>query len=587
VSGSGNDRFFISYLGNGSKRNLSEASTTRNYIPDGSFLVNEERNEIKLDTTHRINFGLRKTFGTRQNIIMNGGLSYNSASNPVNSLSGSLLNGADINRLERNSNEIISKLSGNADASYLLKINDGKTIFRISGRAVYSGDNSDTRFTNRTEYLNPYRSDLIRQFYNLKSMAGTYSGALSLTQKVTKKSFLDFSFSAWYTSDEINRKQGNIEGQGLPDAALSPDFLKTGLYFRPGITWKVSTPKTQLSVSVLSTAGNYKTTLNNDEGRTTGYFYLSPGATWEYDYRSGRRIMTEYRTSVNTPEAYQLLPVVNNLNPLSLFYGNRDLIPEYNHNARLTWWLFDQFSFTTLLTSLNFRYTRNKIGYERTVTENLGQIISLRNVRDDWNAGGDIDFSTPIKSLGLKINLSLSESYNRGISFVNGTENINRNLIHRIALTFDNRKKDKWDIETGSTVTFTDSKYSVQKSLNNVFSDISWFSEIRYAPNVHLNFLASADITSYSARSFSESQLVPLMGAEVSYYFLRNQRGAITLSGKDLLNKNTGIERLSELNYLIERRSDILGRYVLLSFKYRLNKVGDGKGGIDIQVKSR
>jgi hypothetical protein len=77
------------------------------------------------------------------------------------------------------------------------------------------------------------------------------------------------------------------------------------------------------------------------------------------------------------------------------------------------------------------------------------------------------------------------------------------------------------------------------------------------------------------------------MGAEVSYYFLRNQRGAITLSGKDLLNKNTGIERLSELNYLIERRSDILGRYVLLSFKYRLNKVGDGKGGIDIQVKSR
>ena len=127
----------------------------------------------------------------------------------------------------------------------------------------------------------------------------------------------------------------------------------------------------------------------------------------------------------------------------------------------------------------------------------------------------------------------------------------------------------------------------MQKSLNNVYQDISWFSDIRYTPNVHFNFMASADITSYSAKSFSESQLVPLLGAEASYYFLKNQRGAITISGIDLLNRNKGIERVSELNYLVERRSDILGRYVMLSFKYRLNKVGDGSGGIDIKVKRR
>jgi hypothetical protein len=80
---------------------------------------------------------------------------------------------------------------------------------------------------------------------------------------------------------------------------------------------------------------------------------------------------------------------------------------------------------------------------------------------------------------------------------------------------------------------------------------------------------------------------VPLIGAGVSYYFLKNQRGVLTLTGADLLNRNTGIERISEMNYLVERNSSIIGRYIMLSFKYRLNKIGDGKGGIDIQIKKR
>ncbi len=330
VSNSDNNRFFLSYLGNGSNRNLNETSITRNFIPDGSFLVNETRNEIKRDTAHRLNFGLRETIGGKQNIIMNGGLSYNTASNPLNSISGSFLNDVDINRLDRNSNELTSRLSGNADASYLLKINEGKTIFKLSGRAGYSGSNSETRFLNRTEYFNPYQSEVVSQFYDLDSESGTYTGSVSLTQKVTKRSFLDLSFLAGYSTDKLNRKQGDNEGDMVPDQLLSPDFLKTERFIRPAVTWKLGTQKSQLSFSLLSNTGEYKTTLNNDGGKVKSYFYLNPRASWEFEYRSGRRVMASYNTSVTTPAAYQLVPVVNNLNPLSLFYGNRDLKPEYN-----------------------------------------------------------------------------------------------------------------------------------------------------------------------------------------------------------------------------------------------------------------
>jgi hypothetical protein len=581
------DRFFISYLGNGSKRILPETSRTRNYLPGSSFLTDERKNQLKTDTTHRLNFGARKRIGEKQNVIVNGVLSYNGASNALFSSSESFQDDIKINGMQRSSDEISSRLTGNADASYLLKINEGKTIFKLSGRGGYSGSNSESRLNNITEYLNPYRWMTINQFYDVGSKNSNYSGAISLTQKITKRSFIDFSLSAGYSLEDLERTQGDLEGEMLPVPALSPDLEKTEKYVRPGLTWKRSTLKSNLSVALLSNIGQFTSVLNNDEGITRKYSFLNPRASWEYNYKSGRRLMLDYNTSVNTPRASQLMPVVNNINPLSLFFGNRELKPEYMHDARLSWWLFDQFSFTTLLASVNMRYTADRIGYSRNIDADLRQTMSLMNVKNDRTAGGMIDFTTAIKSLGMKINLVLDESYNRNISLVNDQENINNSLSHRISMTLGNRKKEKWDIEGGSAVTLRSSKYSVQKMLNDRFHDISVFTEVRYTPGVRFNLMGSADITNYSSRSFSKSQLVPLVNAEVNYYILKNQRGVFTIAGVDLLNRNTGIERISELNTLVERQSFIIGRYFMLSFKYRLNKVGDNKGGIDIQVKSR
>lgn len=587
VSGSGNDRFFISYLGNGSKRKVNELSATRNYVPDGSFLVQSDQNETKTDTAHRFNLGLRKNIGQRQNVIVNGGFTYNSSSNPFMESSESFRDELLINSLQRKSGDIMSGLSGNADMAYLLKINEGKTIFRISGKAGITGSRTDDRYETRTEFLNPYNLEIKNRFYNLATDTRNYNASISLTQKLTRRSFIDLSLTAGLEDEKLDRKQGDIEAAMLPDLPLSPDFSKTGLFIRPGVRWKLSTPKTNLTLSMLSDVGKFGTILNDDAGIERSYFYIDPGLTWEYNYRSGRRLMLEYSTVVNTPRASQLLPVVNNLNPLSLFYGKRELKPEYMQNGRLTWWLFDQFSFTTLLASVNFRYTRDKIGYSATTGENLIRSLSFLNVKDDLISGAMIDFSTPVKPLGLKINLVLDETYNRGISYINDIENINNSLIHRISLTVGNRKKEKWDVETGAAVTLTSTRYSVQKELNNNYNEISWFTEVRYQPVRILHFMSSADITKYTSAGFGDSRFVPLINAEASWYVLKNLRGTLTLAGVDLLNRNTGIERLSQMNTLSERRSSILGRYVMLSFKYRLNKMGDNKGGIDIQVKKR
>ena len=136
----------------------------------------------------------------------------------------------------------------------------------------------------------------------------------------------------------------------------------------------------------------------------------------------------------------------------------------------------------------------------------------------------------------------------------------------------------------GASIRLTDAKYSLQETLNNRYFDWSYFADIRFTPNDHWNFQLTADVTNYDASSFEQAVSIPLIGAEASYYFLKNKRGILTVNAFDLLNKNTGLSRMSELNYLREQNSNIIGRYVLLSFKYMLNKIGGSSNAIDIKI---
>jgi hypothetical protein len=587
VSNENKDRFFASYLGSGSAMNLRDLTTTVNYLPEGDFRLEENLRQVRRDTAHRINFGIRKTVNGKQNIIVNGNVTYSTASNPLTSSSESYHGEGPVNTLARTNDEVARMLSGSADASYLLKISEGKSILKLTGKVSVTGSESATRFSDTTVYFDPYLINTSSQFYDLSSLSRSFTGGMNFTRKVSKFSYLDLSVGTGFSSEDTERRQGDLTGDMLPVDELSPDFIKQERYIRPGVMWKRSTARSQLGLSLQVPAGMYGTLLNGIGGDGKRYLFLTPGASWEYEYRSGRRLSLSYTSTVSTPRATQLLPVVNNLNALSLFYGNRDLRPEYVHTARATWWLFDQFSFTTLLAGLNASYTHDKIGYSRTVDSSLGQTVTLVNTDSDWSAGADVDFATVVRPLGVRVNLTLAETFRRGSGFVNSVENTNTGLSHRISLTIENRKKEKWDLETGTTVTISTSRYSLQRSLNNSYSDVSWFATATFTPGEHFSFNGSADITSYSAGSFNESELVPLLGAEINYYFMKNRRATLTLSGVDLLNRNRGIIRESDLNYLMEKRSSIIGRYILLSFKYRLNRTGDMNGGVNIKIKSR
>ena len=578
------NRFYASYLGNGAGKDLAQSVFTRSFTTENSFTTSDSIQQHSVPFNHRLNAGLRLKPDSSQTIIINADAALSRGNESATSFTGNFSNDSLVSTLTSITKDYSNLFSTNINGSYLKKWNSNWKVFKLYGEFSASHQFTKNEWNNVTQFFDNSGIATDEEFQNNLNNLFDYSITASITRKIGNGNYLVPQIYAGEILETLNRKQGIPPGEENTIDSLNADFLRRYQHGQVGLSFKKSTGKTHFNLGIAAEKGRMIQGETNQDKVTHDVFYLLPRASWEYDYKSGRHIMLFYESRINTPTAYQLLPVVNNSNPLQLYSGNPNLLPEYEHSLRFNWMYFDQFSFITFFAGLNSTYVHDKINWSRTVNPDLSQEITLINVSDDYRTRVNLEFSSPIRKIGANISIKINEKWERGTNLVNGTNNITTNIDHELRLTLDNRKKEKWDADAGGGIRLTDVKYSIQQSLNDHYYDLFYFADVRLTPNVHWYFSISADITQYNARGFNQGVNVPLLNAEITRYLLKSNRGVITLSAFDLLNKNTGVQRISELNYLQETRSNIIGRYVMISFKYRLNRFDDSKSGVNIQI---
>lgn len=576
-------RFNISYLGNGSNNKLLQTSKSQNFSENGSFIQNSESTQESKNRIHRLNYTWRDRIDSTQNLTMFGGASLNNGSGNNSSFTESLANDVLMNDLYSTSTDKSNGVSANSRATYLKTGKGSWKLFKVNANVSYSQSLSETQWENITRYFSPPDQIIDNSYQNDENYNLNYSANTSATLKISSLLYLVPAITAGVVDESLNRIH-SLSNNDVVES-LSPNFNRKYLYARPGISFKRNTQKTQIDLTARVENLVLKNTLNTVVTEDNSYFYFIPSMSWRYEYSTGKRLSFNYNSSLNAPSARQLLPVANTMNSLQIYSGNSELKPEYRHNIRFNWLMYDQFSQTSIFASASGTYTQDKINFSRTILDNLSQEIKLINVKNDYSARADFDFTTPFRKLGIDLNARLSESWNQGLSYVNETENINTNFSHTLSIYLNNRKKEKWDLMLGGRIQLSDARYSVQQSLNRSYFNTSAYSDISFTPTDKWYFLFSADITRYAEQSFGDAVNIPILRAEISRYFLKGKRGVLTLNAFDLLNKNKGLERISEMNYLLERTSNVLGRYVMLTFKYRLNKFDKDTGGIKFEMR--
>ncbi len=311
------------------------------------------------------------------------------------------------------------------------------------------------------------------------------------------------------------------------------------------------------------------TILNRDQSISNGFTNLLPSANLRYQFNQGSNLTFNYQTSTRDPSLTELQPFVDNTDPLRTYVGNPDLTPQYQHYLRTDFRRFDQFSFRSINLFANVGYSRNQIVQSRVIDAQGRQTVMPINFGDGWNSSLGGSYGSPMRALGMQVDLDYSFNQSSSAELVNDVKNVTRNTGNTIGLRVQNRTKEFFDVSAGANWNFSSVKYSINTALNQRYVNSTYTGDATWYPGETWTVNASANYMVYDKQLFATADNVFLLGASVGHQLFDN-RAEVRLIGNDLLNENKGISISSSSSYIREQRSATLGRQMIVQFTYQL-----------------
>ncbi len=573
------------------RSDVLSSSFRENFLGSGEvFITDEESDRNTINRSHRFSGNMDFEIDSMSSLKFNVNIGALNGDNNTSSLQRTLvLDSVLTNSSESQNNNLSDRLNMNADLTYRRKMKKvGRSfVTKISGLTGYGNVNDEIFYQNFFPFETLY--DTLEQNQVQRTDKLDYAWESSYIEPIGKGKYLDLSFAHQNFSKDRRKDFYDITNNGQLrtfNTNLSTDYTNDYIVNRPSLTLKINKKKHVFNIGSGLQQSNLKGDIRSlDQLIDKQFLNVLPSAFWNYNMSNTKRLSLNYSTNINAPSIDQLQPVINNSNPLSIYEGNPDLKVAYRHNASAQFMSFSQFTFTNLFLTLNGSYTRNKIVNSTSIDSLLRRNIKPVNVKDDYAMNSYGSFETPLKFIKSKISLGTNFGYNRGILPINGFDNIMRRLDGGVDLTLENRKKTKYDGLIGAEVNRSITTYSEASNLNQAYTSLNLFSDLSFKFLKKWRSKSSFDYTLYYGEAFRDNPRIPILKSQVSRNILKNDRGIIKLSVFDLLNKNLGVQRNANLNYIETLETQTIGRYFMLSFTYKLNKFSAPQSGGGIFIK--
>ena len=181
-------------------------------------------------------------------------------------------------------------------------------------------------------------------------------------------------------------------------------------------------------------------------------------------------------------------------------------------------------------------------------------------------------------------------SSNTGIfktkQFINTVGNSIQTFSVGPELRLDMNPTEKLSLGFSAGFNYNKTKYSLQSALNTNYLSQEYNASLDWEMPKGFFFSTDFMYTINSQRAAGFNIKVPLWNASISKQMLKFNRGELKFAVRDLLNKNVGISRNTNNNYIEDARVLTLRQFFLLSFTYSLSKTGlnnaGGSGGMRV-----
>jgi hypothetical protein len=576
-----------SYFFNRSDRLNDRLVERQNFLPQGNFSTKTQSIQRVLNNNHRLNLTLDHRFDSLTSLRFTSSFSNTTNSDGTGSVSQNR-RGGDTLRNESTSSRL-SEGGGNTVSNNILL----RRRFKKKGRSASLGFNYDFSETNTAidfETLNGFytsglrtRLDTIDQTEDRFTRQHVLSPTISYTEPLTKTQFLEFNYSYRKVMNVSEREVFKLKNQeALFDSTLSNYFDNDFTYQRTGLTYRLSEKKLSGSVGLQFQHSilQGENTLRAGSGVNSRFENFLPSAQMSYSAKAGNSLNFSYNTSVREPSITQLQPLTDNTNPLNIYIGNPNLKPEYNHriSARLS--RFEMKSGAGVFLNATYNYTANKITTAESIDASLARLRRPVNVRFGESFSTFLNYSRSFWMRRVRASVGGNGTLGRSLGFVNDLENTTQTQNWGLTSSLSFQQPDTFEVTVSYRPSISYTRYSLQKSLDRTIRNHTLTASTQVWLPWKLRIGADLNYFIWGGGQVGGVQRVPVLGASVSKYILSNKRGEIKLTMVDLLNRNVGINRTTDLNYIQDERTNSLGRYFLLTFTYAIkpNIGGSGRG---------
>jgi Outer membrane protein beta-barrel family len=587
----------MSYFFNDQISDNRRMTDRENFLSNGSFLSKSTSNSLTENKNHRLNLTLDQKIDTFTSLKLTSTVSMTDNTGESTSTSENK-RGDAIQNSGKNIN--ITEGGGmSAQNSLLLRRRFMKKGRTVSANLFYNY-NQSTSNSNLDALQVFYRNGIPKdtttyQDDDRTNNRSNYGATVSFTEPLGKRQYLEANYSYSATVNEADREVYRLVNKERTtlNTNLSNQYINDYNYQRTGLTYRINKKEWNFS-----TGAQYQHSSLKGKFITTGtevqrpYDFILPNLRFEYSPIQGKRATFSYETSVREPSITQLQPIRDNTDPLYISRGNPDLKPEYNNRFRVGYMHFNQATFSALFSNLSVNYTTDKITNAQTIDTALRRSSQPINVRNDVSSNGFIGYNVPLIPQVLRLDTRTNFNFGRGISLINNTDNLLNtaskinsveNLTNRVGAGLTLRLtltvKDSFDFSVGGTVSHNRTSYSIQSTQNQKYNIYDLETDMNWRLPLGLKLNGSFTYNVIKGNTFGTSTGIPLLGAGISKYMLKQNRGELKFQMVDILNKNQGLTRSADVNYIQEERVASLGRYAMLSFTYAFNPMGGMFGG--------
>ena len=469
----------------------------------------------------------------------------------------------------------------------------GRTISSNLNWNYNNSTQNGTLQTNTTYYASglPTKDSVINQVNDRASNANSFGGNLIYTEPFGKKSLMEFSVfyntsigTSIRNSWDYNASSGKYDHL---NNLQSNNFKNSFQFGGASINWRSNQKKFNYTVGAsVQRTGLISANKTNGNNIEQGFTDVLPLFTFQYKMNSTRMLGINYTTSTQNPATTQLQPIVDVSDPLNSYLGNPNLKRTYQQSLNMNYFTANTFTQSNFFAFIAVNKSDNAIVNSDILQSNGSRISMPVNADGVYSLFANADMGFPIKKLHSRIDIGIGSNYNNNISFLNGAKNTIQNAGFGPNASWSFTKENKIDIRVSARLNFSKAEYGLQPQLNsNYLQQIYGLESTQNLP-WGLIFNNTFNYTINTGRADGYNINLPLWNASMAKSFLKNKRAEIKFSVFDLLDKNQGVSRSANQNYIEDTRYNVLQRYFLLTATFRLNKAGSTASGANVVIRS-